>query len=38
LSDRLQAYGFAQWPIHQRVNGYQIEPRYSLSLGLHYAY
>lgn len=38
LSDQLKAYAFVQLPIYQRVNGLQIEPRRSVSLGLHYAY
>jgi hypothetical protein len=38
LSDSLKAYGFVQFPIYQRVNGLQLEPKYSASLGLHYAY
>lgn len=38
LSDRLKAYAFVQLPVYQRVNGLQIEPRRSLSAGLHYAY
>ena len=38
LTDRLQAYGFVQVPIYQRVNGLQLEPKYSASIGLHYAY
>ena len=38
VTDRLQAYGFMQVPIYQRVNGLQLEPKYSASIGLHYAY
>jgi hypothetical protein len=38
LSDQLRVYAFVQLPIYQRVNGLQIEPRRSASLGLHYAY
>lgn len=38
LSDRLKAYAFVQLPVYQRVNGLQIEPRRSVSAGLHYAY
>ncbi|MBZ5639982.1 MAG: hypothetical protein LAO51_14645 [Acidobacteriia bacterium] len=29
-------YGFLQAPILQRVNGYQIEPRYTASIGVHF--
>lgn len=38
LTEKLQVYGFVQVPIHQRVNGYQIEPKYSVSAGLHYTF
>lgn len=32
----LQVYGFVQVPVYQNVNGLQIEPRYSASVGLHF--
>lgn len=38
LSARLRTYAFVQLPVYQRVNGLQIEPRFSASVGLHYAY
>lgn len=38
LTDGLQSFAFVQVPIYQRVNGLQLEPRYSVSVGLHYAY
>lgn len=38
LNDRVQVYGFFQLPVYQRVTGVQIEPKSSLSVGLHYAY
>lgn len=34
----LQVYAFAQVPLHQRVTGLQIEPRSSVSLGLHWSF
>jgi hypothetical protein len=34
----LTGYAFVQFPIYQRVNGLQIEPRYSVSAGLSYAF
>jgi hypothetical protein len=34
----LQVYAFAQVPLAQRVNGLQLEPRSSCSLGLHWSY
>jgi hypothetical protein len=34
VSKDVQAYGFVQVPVFQRVNGLQIEPRYTVSLGL----
>jgi len=38
LSRRLQVSAFVQIPIYQRVTGYQIEPRFLASMGLHYAF
>jgi hypothetical protein len=38
LSPALQVYAFAQVPVAQRVNGLQIEPRSSVSLGLHWTF
>jgi len=38
VTDKLQAYGFFQVPIYQRVTGYQIEPKYSVSAGVHYSF
>ena len=34
----IQAYAFVQVPVHQRVNGIQLEPRSSVSVGLHVAF
>jgi len=31
-------YLFGQVPVHQRVNGLQLEPKWSASAGLHYAF
>ena len=36
LTDQLKVYGFVQLPVYQRVTGLQLEPRYSVSMGLHY--
>jgi len=38
LSDNVRAYAFVQVPVYQRVNGLQLEPKYSVSVGLHFAY
>ena len=38
VTEKLKAYGFVQVPVYQRVTGYQLEPKYSVSVGLHYAY
>lgn len=38
LSRRFSAYAFAQMPLHQRVNGLQIEAKWSGSVGLHYIF
>jgi hypothetical protein len=37
LTDSASLYGYVQVPIYQRVNGLQIEPRWSASLGVHFA-
>ena len=34
--DNLHAYAYAQVPIYQRVNGWQIEPRYTVTVGVYY--
>jgi hypothetical protein len=38
LTDNLKLYGFVQVPIYQRVTGLQLEPKYSVSMGVHYAF
>ncbi|HZE91607.1 MAG TPA: TonB-dependent receptor [Rhizobacter sp.] len=38
LTEKIKAYGFVQVPFYQRVTGDQIEPKYSVSVGMHYAY
>jgi len=38
LADKLEVYGFVQLPIYQRVTGLQLEPKYSVSVGLHYGF
>jgi hypothetical protein len=38
LGKSLHAYAFVQIPFYQRVNGLQIEPKYTASVGLHYAF
>jgi hypothetical protein len=37
LTDSASLYGYVQVPIYQRVNGLQIEPRWSASVGVHFA-
>ena len=32
----LHGYAFLQLPIYQRVNGLQIEPRYTATIGVYY--
>ena len=38
VSPRFQVYLFGQVPVAQRVNGLQLEPRSSVSVGLHYTF
>jgi hypothetical protein len=37
VKEGLSLYGYFQVPVYQRVNGLQIEPRYTVSVGLRYA-
>ncbi len=36
ITDKLHGYLFAQVPVYQRVNGLQLEPRYTVTVGLYY--
>ena len=36
LSGRASAFGYVQVPIYQRLTGYQLSPRATLSVGLQY--
>jgi hypothetical protein len=38
INKTVQAFGFLQVPIYQRVNGYQIEPNVLLSTGLRFSF
>jgi hypothetical protein len=38
ISRSFQVYAFAQVPVAQRVNGLQVEPRSSVSLGMHWSF
>jgi hypothetical protein len=38
VNPAFHVYVFAQVPVAQRVNGLQLEPRWSLSLGLHWTF
>jgi hypothetical protein len=37
ISKRFQMYQFFQVPVYQRVSGFQLEPRYTVSIGVHYS-
>jgi hypothetical protein len=37
LTTTASAYAYVQVPVYQRVNGFQIEPRYSVSIGIRFA-
>ncbi|MDP9043907.1 MAG: hypothetical protein M3O01_03785 [Pseudomonadota bacterium] len=37
-AENLKVYGFVQVPVYQRVTGYQLEPKYSVSIGFRYSY
>ena len=34
----LKLYGFVQWPLYQNLNGYQLAPKYTASVGLQLAF
>lgn len=36
VSDKLQVFGYVQLPLYQRVNGLQLAPRYTTSIGARY--
>ncbi len=38
VSPAFQVYLFAQVPVAQRVNGLQLEPKWSASVGMHYTF
>src|SRR5882724_8285693 len=38
LGEKFRVYGFFQVPVYQRVNGYQLEPRYTVSAGVQYTF
>ena len=38
VSSHLSVYGFVQLPLYQNLNGVQLAPRYTTSVGVHYAF
>lgn len=38
INKQASVYGYAQLPIYQNVNGVQLTPRFTASVGLHYAF
>jgi hypothetical protein len=38
VTERTSVYLFGQVPVYQRVNGYQLEPKWSVSAGVHAAF
>jgi hypothetical protein len=38
LTPRLHVYGFAQLPVYSNLDGYQLFPRFTISVGLSYAF
>jgi hypothetical protein len=38
VNDKLKLYGFVQLPIYQNLNGYQLAPTYTASVGLQLAF
>jgi hypothetical protein len=37
MGKNLKAFGFLQLPVYQKVNGFQLAPRYTFSVGIRYA-
>ena len=37
ITDQLHGYAFVQLPFYQRVNGMQLEPRYTATIGIYYS-
>ena len=38
LTDKVKAYGFVQLPIYQKLNGYQLAPKYTVSIGTRFEF
>jgi hypothetical protein len=38
LLPNLQVYGFAQLPVYSNLDGYQLFPRFTISVGVSYAF
>jgi hypothetical protein len=38
LRPALQVYGFAQLPVYSNLDGYQLFPRFTVSVGISYAF
>jgi hypothetical protein len=38
VSQQVSLYGFVQLPVYQKVNGVQLAPRYTATLGLRYSF
>jgi hypothetical protein len=38
LLPNLQVYGFVQLPLYSNLDGYQLFPRFALSVGVSYAF
>jgi len=38
VRDRMHLYGFVQLPVYSNLNGYQLFPHWTASVGLSYAF
>jgi hypothetical protein len=38
VSEKMKVYGFVQLPIYQNLNGYQLAPKYTVSIGTSFAF
>jgi hypothetical protein len=38
ITEKIKAYGFIQLPIYQNLNGYQLAPKYTVSVGTRFEF
>ena len=38
VTEKMKVYGFIQVPVYQNLNGYQLAPKYTVSVGTHFEF